>query len=668
MSRIWPGGSNGMAASVRDADWAESGPGPVEGWPPGLRQTLDNLLSQPLPMALLWGENLLYFHNDAYAERLALQHLAFGRPLLENSSGFPGQSAINQVLAGRSVVEDVPRSVLTNRGDPDCVMVLSPIPDEQGDVRGVLLALATRSGEGLLNARPQSGDGYRALFNALDDGFCVAEVLFDADKRPSDVHFMEVNAAFERLTGLGDAAGRTMRALAPGHDEHWHDICGRVALSGRPERFENPDAAPARPYDAYAFPVGGPGQNRVAILLRDIMPRLLAEAALHANERRKTFLLELSDALQPLADPQDIMASAGALLGAHLRVDRCGYGEVDAAGDHFTVVRDWTNGGTASARGTYRIGDFGPELSAEQRAGRKLVIEDALADPRVQGVESAYMAAGGLRSTLAVPLMKKGRWIASFFVQQASPRTWTAEEEALLWEVAERTWAAVEKAHVEWALRESEKRLRIVVSELQHRVRNILTVVRSVFARTFDRRGDQEEMADHFKGRLDALARSQIVVTQTAAGTADLENLIRDELMSVGAHDGPQVRIEGPDVQLNSKAAESLGLAVHELTTNAVKYGALRATGASLDIFWTVDLDQGGQQILTLCWAEQGVPAVSVNPGHEGFGRELIEEALPYRLGAETKLEFRGGGIRCSIVMPLDMAPNRELKEPVDER
>ncbi|WP_156028715.1 sensor histidine kinase [Sphingobium chlorophenolicum] len=668
MSRIWPGGANGMAASVRDADWAESGLGPVEGWPPSLRQTLDNLLSQPLPAALLWGENLLYFHNDAYVGRLALLHPAFGRPLLENSPDFPGRSAINQVLAGQTVIEDVPRSVLMNEDNPDCVMVLSPVHDEQGEVQGVLLTLAARSGEGFLNARLPISDGYRALFNVLDEGFGVVEVLFDADRCPSDVHFMEVNAAFERLTGFGNAAGRTMRAFASDHDQHWYEICGRVALSRRPERFENPDAAPARPYDAYAFPIGEPRQNRVAILLRDIMPRLQAEAALHANERRKTFLLELSDSLRPLADPQDIMAAAGALLGAHLGADRCGYGEVDAAGDHFTVVRDWTSGRTASARGTYRIDDFGLKLTADQRTGRKLVIEDALADPRTQGVESAYIVAGGLRATLAVPLMKEGRWIACFFVQQGSPRTWTAEEEALLWDVAERTWAAVERARVEWALRDSEKRLRVAVSELQHRVRNILTVVRSVFARTFDRRGDQEEMADHFKGRLDALARSQIVVTQTAAGTADLENLIRDELMSVGAHDGPQVRIEGPDVLLNSKAAESLGLAVHELTTNAVKYGALRATGASLDIFWTVDLDQGGQRMLTLCWDEQGVPAVSINPGHEGFGRELIEEALPYRLGAETKLEFRGGGIRCSIAMPLDMAPNRQLKEPVDER
>lgn len=668
MKRIWPGGSNGMAASVRDVDWAGSELGPVEGWPPSLRQTLDNLLFHPLPMALLWGKGLHYFYNDAYAERFALHRSAFGRPLLKKSPGFPGQSAVNRVLAGETVVEDVPRSGPMTGEGPDCVMVHSPIRDEQGEVRGVLLALAARSGEELLSARPRSSDGYRALFNVIDEGFCVVEVLFDDEKHPADFHFIEVNAAFERLTGLVDAAGRTMRVLSLHQEEHWYEMCGRVALSGKPERFENPGAAPARPYDAYAFPIGEPGQHRVAILLRDIMPQLRAEAAFHANERRKIFLLELSDALRPLADPQDIVAAACALLGSHLEADRCCYGEVDAAGDHFTIGRDWTRGRTASARGTYRIDDFGPKLTAEQRAGRTLVMEDALADPRAKGVEATYMAAGGLRATLAVPLMKKGRWIACLFVQQASPRMWTAEEEALLCEVAERTWAAVERARVEWALRESERRLRMLVTELQHRVRNILTVVRSVFSRTFDRRGDQEEMADHFKGRLDSLARSQIVVTQTPAGTADLENLIRDELMSVGAHDGPQVRIEGPDVLLNSKAAESLGLAVHELTTNAIKYGALRMPGATLNIFWTVDLDQGGQRILMLCWDEQGVPAVSINPSHEGFGRELIEDALPYRLGAETKLEFRGGGIRCSIAMPLDMAPTRELKESVDER
>ena len=198
-----------------------------------------------------------------------------------------------------------------------------------------------------------------------------------------------------------------------------------------------------------------------------------------------------------------------------------------------------------------------------------------------------------------------------------------------------------------------QKRQELLVAELQHRVRNMLTVVRSVFAQTVETGTDVAEIADHFRGRLDALARTQVIVTRSAEGTADLENLVRDELLSVGVSDGPKLRISGPDVTLTSKTTESIGLALHELTTNALKYGALKVPNATLDISWAIDVGKGNVRRLDLVWIEQGVPAVPTRPARAGFGRELIEEALPYRLGAETKLEFKGGGVRCTISVPL---------------
>jgi two-component system CheB/CheR fusion protein len=199
-----------------------------------------------------------------------------------------------------------------------------------------------------------------------------------------------------------------------------------------------------------------------------------------------------------------------------------------------------------------------------------------------------------------------------------------------------------------------QKRQEVLVAELQHRVRNMLTVVRSVFSRTVETGGELEDIVDHFKGRLDALARTQVIVTRNAEGLADLEDLIRDELLSVGTSAKTELRIKGPDVRLSSRMAESIGLAIHELITNSIKYGALKSAGAKLDIHWNVNVDQRDGRRLVLNWEEQGVPAVPTNPSRTGFGRELIEEALPYRLGAETSLEFRGGGVRCSISIPLD--------------
>jgi two-component system, chemotaxis family, CheB/CheR fusion protein len=193
----------------------------------------------------------------------------------------------------------------------------------------------------------------------------------------------------------------------------------------------------------------------------------------------------------------------------------------------------------------------------------------------------------------------------------------------------------------------------VLVAELQHRVRNILAVVRAVFSRTVSAGGALEDVAEHFKGRLDALARTQVIVARTARGTVDLESLIRDELLSVGAGDRPTLCIDGPEVALGSQPAIAIGLAVHELTMNALKYGALKFPGSNLNIRWHTNMDNRGRKKLNLVWEENGVPAVSVNPTREGFGRELIEQALPYRLGAETRLDFRGGGIRCSISLLL---------------
>ncbi len=202
-------------------------------------------------------------------------------------------------------------------------------------------------------------------------------------------------------------------------------------------------------------------------------------------------------------------------------------------------------------------------------------------------------------------------------------------------------------------LRRLQEQQRHMGAELQHRVRNMLSIARSVFIRTWAAGGDMEELISHFSGRLDSLARTQMIVSQRATRHVDLEDLIRDELISVGVSDGPLLTLAGPEVRLPAAMAESLGLAIHELTTNAVKYGALRVAGGALSIGWTVRPVSEEGKMLELSWTERGVPAIPVEPIHRGFGRELIEEALPYQLGATTRLDIRGGGVRCHIAAPL---------------
>ena len=127
---------------------------------------------------------------------------------------------------------------------------------------------------------------YHALFEAMDQGFCIVELLFDAAGRPDDYRFLEANPTFARQTGLDDAVGRTARELVPGLERHWFELYGRVALTGEPTRFEQGAEAMGRWFDVYAFRIGPAAARQVAILFTDVTERRRAELALRASEQR----------------------------------------------------------------------------------------------------------------------------------------------------------------------------------------------------------------------------------------------------------------------------------------------------------------------------------------------------------------------------------------------
>lgn len=193
---------------------------------------------------------------------------------------------------------------------------------------------------------------------------------------------------------------------------------------------------------------------------------------------------------------------------------------------------------------------------------------------------------------------------------------------------------------------------RLLLSELQHRVRNTLAVVRSIARRTGETSESVEDFAMHLDGRLNSFARTQAVVTRNPAAGVDLEHMIAEELVSYHAHEGEQVRIDGPPVRLKSKAAETFALAVHELATNAVKYGALASAGGRIAVTWSLDASDNEAR-LRLEWRESGVGLDGAKLRRKGFGMELLERTLMYELAAKTTLDFRREGLICTIEMPL---------------
>ena len=200
---------------------------------------------------------------------------------------------------------------------------------------------------------------------------------------------------------------------------------------------------------------------------------------------RQAFWIKLDQAMRDQDEPREIMTAAGAVLGGHLLAGRCGYGEVDETGAFFTVERDWTDGVMPSLAGRLRLDDFGPALINDFRAGRAVRLDDPLAD----GSAQACASIGGMRAGIAVPLVKGGRFVAALYVHQTTPRRWTDEEEALVREVAERTWAAVQRARAEDRLRRLNDTLEQRVAERTAQVLQSKARLRAIFETSYQYQG-----------------------------------------------------------------------------------------------------------------------------------------------------------------------------------
>ncbi len=670
---------------------------------------------------------------------------------------------------------------------------------------------------------------YRTLFERMDEAYAVVEVLRDRDGRWGDFRFLEVNPAFLEHTTMPWPVGKTATELLGTPNPRWAELYGQALDGGLPVRVEQDEATLGLVFDLNIFPLDRE-RNHVAVLFTNITERKRAEAALRESEERQTFLLQLSDALRPLADASEIQAMTTRFLGERLRVDRSMYGEVE--GDRGAevgairgqYVRQPTGGEAATIPFPERFtfSQFGAHTMAARYRGETLVVEDVETDPAFDAAERAAWVAAGVRAAIVATLVKAGRLVAEFGVHSAKRRAWSQAETALVREVAERTWAAAERARAEaalregerrqafllrltdvlrsehsehgvversvemlaeklaldrcyatklypsedrtevihevykaglapmprslrnsdfpealrqtfdrtlifedtandlaltaadkvalaalnigallsrplrrdgapifslgavsarpreWtasevalveevvervseaaerargaaALRESEGRARLLLAELQHRVRNILAMVRSVVRRTVETGVSVENVAEHLDGRLWSMARTQTMLTRSAGARVNLETLIWDEILAQNA-DEAAVAAAGPIIELAPKAAEVLTLAVHELATNATKYGAFAHPGAKLEVVWKVESDGPGRQRLRLVWQERGVPDLADAPRRAGFGTELIERRVPYELQGTGEVELRPGGVRAEITFPL---------------
>jgi PAS domain S-box-containing protein len=197
----------------------------------------------------------------------------------------------------------------------------------------------------------------------------------------------------------------------------------------------------------------------------------------------------------------------------------------------------------------------------------------------------------------------------------------------------------------------AEDHIQFLMHEISHRSKNLLTVIQSIARRTARTAGSMEEFEARFERRLQGLAASHDVLVSKNWQGAPIEELVRQQLLPFVEIQSSRFELAGPDVVVTAEAAQAIGLAIHELATNAIKYGALSQPSGKVRISWTFDRDASVSPELSLNWIERGGPAVAP-PSRKGFGHVVIGEMVERSLNGRVAMEFAAQGLRWSVAIP----------------
>jgi PAS domain S-box-containing protein len=202
--------------------------------------------------------------------------------------------------------------------------------------------------------------------------------------------------------------------------------------------------------------------------------------------------------------------------------------------------------------------------------------------------------------------------------------------------------------------RRAETKRAVLVGELNHRVKNTLATVHAIAGQTLSNSRSLKEARSAFEARLMALSRAHDTLTQESWEGADLDIVVKRAIEPLDTEQG-RFHIEGPNVQLAPSAALSLAIALHELGTNAAKYGALSNEQGLVSIIWQIK-DGDEERRLHLRWTEQGGPLVVV-PTRKGFGSILVGRVLAQELGGNVQVDYQSSGLVCMIDAPMPTGP-----------
>ncbi|MFH5802125.1 GAF domain-containing protein [Haladaptatus sp. CMAA 1911] len=299
-------------------------------------------------------------------------------------------------------------------------------------------------------ALEESEEKYRSLFEEIDEGFALCELVRDADGTVSDLRYLELNEAFEALTGVSraDSEGRLLTEVFPGQDESLFEQCRGVAETGEPERVETYVPANDRWYDVHMFPREG---DVIAALYDDITER-------KRREQHEQFLLELSDQLHTLTTEEEIGEACARLLAEELGLDRAYFVRFDADAEEALVGPEYHSSSLDPVSGLYPFSAF-PE--AIQQIGTETpVYHDVASDSTLPEAERQALLELDFGAWIGAPIRTDEEGVDwALYAVHSDPHDWSDAEISLIEEVADRTWTVVERARAERALTQSNQSL-----------------------------------------------------------------------------------------------------------------------------------------------------------------------------------------------------------------
>ena len=490
------------------------------------------------------------------------------------------------------------------------------------------------------DALAESERHWRGLFEQLQEGFILGRVIRDAGGHITDWRYEEVNRAWGELVGIPaeDATGRTIHELFPGIEDAWVQEFAQVVETGQSVTFTRQVGNLNRWYEGRAHKLT---DETFVVLFLEVTERVLTDRAKLAADQRRATLLELGDRLRDLNIISEMTHTAAEIIGRTLNVSRAGYGRLDPASEYVTIEQDWTSGTPISVAGRHRFEDYGA-LREELDRGEPLVVDDVKLDPRT-AAGSKRLRAIDVSAMVNMPVRERGRSVALFFVHNRETRHWTADEVGFLRAVADRVELSVARVR-------AEEQQRLHNHELSHRMKNLLAMVQSIATQTMRGATDVDTAKEVLAGRLIAMGKAHDLLLGGALASTQIETIIRSALQ-VHEDKGERFRISGPPLEMGSDRAMSLALMLHELATNAAKYGALSTEDGHVDLRWEILADQE-QPTLRLSWTEVGGPLVA-QPKRKGFGSRFIERGLASQVGGELVLAYPPTGVTCTVTAPL---------------